>query len=54
MNRLGIFLFRKILTAQVLIDNVGVLAVGAISDGKEQFAGYLQDVRIYSRKLTLM
>ena len=47
-----IFLHRSLMTSQVIIDNDGHLTVGAIYPGQDQFSGYLQDVRVYSRKLT--
>jgi hypothetical protein len=33
---------------------VGKLTIGAISPGNERFIGYLQDLRIYNRKLKEM
>ncbi|CAG2257628.1 ADGRV1 [Mytilus edulis] len=42
----------KLLNSQPLIDLTGRLHVGAIAPGNEMFIGYLQDVRIYTRKLT--
>ena len=38
--------------SQVLIDYSGRLTVGAIYPGTQQFSGYMQDVRFYTRKLT--
>ena len=40
--------------SQVVLDNGGPLTVGAIHPGRDQFSGFLQDVRIYSRKLTVV
>ena len=48
-----IFCFR-ILGSQPLTDLVGKLTIGAISPGNERFIGYLQDLRIYNRKLKEM
>ena len=44
---------RSLALAQALIDfDNGRLSAGAKFPGTEQFAGYLQDVRVYIRKLT--
>ncbi|XP_052793587.1 adhesion G-protein coupled receptor V1-like [Mya arenaria] len=43
---------RALPASQVLMDYTGRLTVGAVYPGNQQFSGYMQDVRIYTRKLS--
>lgn len=43
---------RSLAISQSVIDYSGRLTVGAKYPGVDQFSGYLQDVRIYDRRLT--